>query len=77
MRVDVPAKCIHRFCPFNCIVHAVSMATGSDEDLEYYVRQCGDIMGVSSRLPNDKKTAKHILEHVLTQVAEFRKSTQT
>ncbi|CAI8043421.1 Intraflagellar transport protein 52 homolog [Geodia barretti] len=49
----------------------------SDEDLEYYVRQCGDIMGVSSRLPSDKRTAKHILEHVLTQVAEFKKSTQT
>ena len=51
--------------------------TGSEEDLEYYVRQCGDIMGVSSRLPNDKRTAKHILEHVLTEVAEFKKSTRT
>ena len=49
---------------------------GADEDLEYYVRQCGDIMGVSSWLPSDKQTAKHILEHVLTQVAEFKKSIQ-
>lgn len=49
----------------------------SDEDLEYYVRQCGDIMGVSSRLPSDQQTAKHVLEYVLTQVTEFKKSTQT
>jgi hypothetical protein len=61
---------LFRLCNF-------SVATGSDEDLEYYVRQCGDIMGVLSRLPSDKRTAKHILEHVLTQVAEFKKSTQT
>lgn len=48
----------------------------SDEDLEYYVRQCGDIMGVSSWLPNDKRSAKHILEHILAQVVEFKKSSQ-
>lgn len=48
---------------------------GSDEDLEYYVRQCGDIMGVSSRLPSDKRTAKDVLEFILTQVVEYKKST--
>lgn len=52
-----------------------SLSTGTDEDLEYYVRQCGDIMGVSSRLPSDKRSAKDILEYILTQVVEFKKST--
>lgn len=52
-----------------------SLSTGTDEDLEYFVRQCGDIMGVSSRLPSDKRSAKDILEYILTQVVEFKKST--
>ena len=33
-------------------------------------------MGVSSWLPNDKRSAKHILEHILAQVVEFKKSSQ-
>ena len=59
------------------MISSFSLITGLDEDLEYYVRQCGDIMGVSSQLPTDKQTAKHVLEHILTQVLEFKKSTHT
>ena len=54
----------------------LTVGAGTDEDLEYYVRQCGDIMGVSSRLPHDKRSAKDILEHILSQVTEFKKSSQ-
>ena len=49
---------------------------GSEDDLEYYVRECGSIMGVSSRLPAEGCTGKHILEHILTQLTEFKKASQ-
>lgn len=49
----------------------------SEEDLEYYVRECGSILGVTSRLPAECHTAKHILEHIFTQIAEFKKLNQT
>ncbi|XP_076804651.1 intraflagellar transport protein 52 homolog [Clavelina lepadiformis] len=46
----------------------------NDDDLEYYVRECGDILGISPKLPKEERDAKHILEHVLFQVVEFKKA---
>ena len=46
---------------------------GGDEDLEYYVRECGEVLGVSSRLPADKRSGKHILEYILSQLVELKK----
>ncbi|XP_052684232.1 intraflagellar transport protein 52 homolog [Crassostrea angulata] len=48
----------------------------SDDDLEYYVRECGDILGVTSNLPQDSRDAKHILEYIFTHVVEFKKLNQ-
>ena len=49
---------------------------GTDNDLEYYVRECGDILGINNKIPIDKRDAKHILEYVLNQVVEFKKLNQ-
>uniref|UniRef100_A0A2K6T0D5 Intraflagellar transport 52 n=1 Tax=Saimiri boliviensis boliviensis TaxID=39432 RepID=A0A2K6T0D5_SAIBB len=48
----------------------------TEEDLEFYVRKCGDILGVTGKLPKDQQDAKHILEHVFFQVVEFKKLNQ-
>ncbi|ELU04562.1 hypothetical protein CAPTEDRAFT_159967, partial [Capitella teleta] len=48
----------------------------SDEDLEYYVRECGDILTITNKLSVDKRSAKDILEYVLHQVVEFKKLNQ-
>ncbi|XP_064607888.1 intraflagellar transport protein 52 homolog [Liolophura sinensis] len=48
----------------------------TDDDLEYYVRECGDILGVSFNQPQAARDAKHILEHVFVQVVEFKKLNQ-
>ncbi|XP_059683147.1 intraflagellar transport protein 52 homolog isoform X1 [Gavia stellata] len=48
----------------------------TDDDLEFYVRKCGDILGVTSKLPKEKQDAKHILEHIFFQVVEFKKLNQ-
>lgn len=50
--------------------------SGSDDDLEYYVRECGDILGVTSNLPQDSRDAKHVLEYIFAQVVEFKKLNQ-
>ena len=50
--------------------------SGSDDDLEYYVRECGDILGVTNKLQAQTRDAKHILEYVLHQVVEFKKLNQ-
>ena len=33
----------------------------TEEDLEFYVRKCGDILGVTNKLPKDQQDTKHIL----------------
>lgn len=52
------------------------LGLGSDDDMEYYVRECGEVLGVSNKLPADAKDAKHILEYILAQVVEFKKLNQ-
>lgn len=44
--------------------------------MEYYVRECGEVLGVTNKLPADARDAKHILEYILAQVAEFKKLNQ-
>ena len=46
---------------------------GSSDDLEYYIRECGIILGVTDRLPEQHQTAKDILEFVMTQIADYKK----
>ncbi len=55
---------------------AIIFLSGSDGDLEYFVRECGDILAITGKLAADKRDAKHILEYVLHQVVEFKKLNQ-
>eukprot|EP00112_Aurelia_sp_Birch-Aquarium-sp1_P008013 Seg1876.4 transcript_id=Seg1876.4/GoldUCD/mRNA.D3Y31 product="Intraflagellar transport protein 52" protein_id=Seg1876.4/GoldUCD/D3Y31 len=48
----------------------------NEEDLEYYVRECGEILGVATKLAPDSRDAKHILEYIFAQVVEFKKLNQ-
>lgn len=48
----------------------------TDDDLEFYVRKCGDIQGITGKLDKEKRDAKHILEHIFFQVVEFKKLNQ-
>ncbi len=49
---------------------------GAEEDMEYYVREAGRILGVTGKLAQEKRSAKHILEHVFAQLVEFKKLNQ-
>ncbi|KAG7278631.1 hypothetical protein CRUP_031926 [Coryphaenoides rupestris] len=48
----------------------------SDDDLEFYVRKCGEILGVTGKLDKDQRDAKHILEHIFFQVVAYKKLNQ-
>ena len=63
MRLDLAVLC-------------VVIYSGTEDDLEYYVRECGDILGVCSKLPSDCRDAKHILDYIFHQVVEFKKLNQ-
>jgi hypothetical protein len=38
-----------------------------------YIREAGDLLDVTKSLAPDKKDAKHILEHIILQLIEFKK----
>jgi intraflagellar transport protein 52 len=70
-------KCLRR-CSFeqsktNKLKHPLCFP-GNDDDLEYYIREAGAILGVSVRVDPAKRDAKHILEHIFRQVVDFKKS---
>lgn len=46
----------------------------TDDDVEYYIKECGDILGVSSQInnPNDPKS---ILHYIFQEIVKY-KSTQ-
>lgn len=46
----------------------------NDDDLEYFIRECGEILSVSHKLDADKRDGKHILEHIFRQVVDFKKT---
>uniref|UniRef100_H2YKM6 ABC-type uncharacterized transport system domain-containing protein n=1 Tax=Ciona savignyi TaxID=51511 RepID=H2YKM6_CIOSA len=37
-------------------------------------QECGDILGITPKLGKDDRSAKHVLEHILVQVVEFKKA---
>ena len=47
-----------------------------EEDLEYYIRESADILGVAAKLPNNAQDAKHVLEYVFAHIVEFKKLNQ-
>lgn len=49
---------------------------GGEEDLEYYVRAAGEVLGVVAELPEAQRTPKGILFHVFKQVVQFKKLNQ-
>ncbi|CAH8873509.1 unnamed protein product [Trichobilharzia szidati] len=48
----------------------------NEEDLEYYIHECGNILGVSQKLPADKQTSRVILEVIFNELVEFKKLNQ-
>ena len=50
----------------------------TDEDIDYYVREAADILGITQNVPNlgGVNTTKRILEYVLAHVIEFKKLNQ-
>jgi intraflagellar transport protein 52 len=52
------------------------MFTGNDDDLEYYIRECGEILGIAEKLGGEQKDAKHILEFVFKSIVNWKKLNQ-
>lgn len=45
----------------------------NDDDLEYFIKEAGDLLGVSQVLRPENRTARHVLAHIFKQVAVWKK----
>lgn len=45
----------------------------SDDDLEYYVKECGDILGVSAQIQNPDDP-KAILHYIFQEIVKYKSS---
>ncbi len=42
-----------------------------EEDLEYYIKECSDILGITGKIEN-KGDPRSILYHVFSQIVKFK-----
>ena len=45
--------------------------------MKYFVRECGEILNITSELKSDASSEKHVLEHVLRKLVHFKKLDQS
>ena len=45
----------------------------NDEDLEYYVRECAEILGINQELTEENVDARHILDHVFKSIVNWKR----
>lgn len=55
------------------LAQLTNKCTGGDEDLEYFVAESGDILGVTNELPFGERSAKHILFHIFKSIVDWKK----
>ncbi|KAI9361244.1 hypothetical protein DFJ73DRAFT_814531 [Zopfochytrium polystomum] len=48
----------------------------NDDDIEYYIRECGEILGISERLDAENRDARHILEYAFKCIVNWKKLNQ-
>ncbi|KAJ3211508.1 Intraflagellar transport protein 52 [Dinochytrium kinnereticum] len=48
----------------------------NDDDLEYYIRECGDILGVTEQVDPEHREARHILDYVFRCIVNWKKLEQ-
>jgi intraflagellar transport protein 52 len=55
------------------LAQLTNKCTSGEEDLEYYIAESGEILGVMQDLPFGERSAKHILFHIFRQIVECKK----
>lgn len=59
------------------LAQLTNKCTNGEEDLEYYIAESGDILGVMSELPFGERSAKHILFHIFKTIVDYKKTDQS
>ena len=56
------------------LAQLTNKCTNGADDLDYYIAESGDILGITGELPFGERSPKHILFHIFKQIMDFKKS---
>jgi intraflagellar transport protein 52 len=56
------------------LAQLTNKCSNPEEDLEYYIAESGDILGVTHDLPYGERSAKHILFLIFKRIVDFKRS---
>lgn len=56
------------------LAQLTNKCTNGEEDLEYYISESGEILGIMDQLPFGHRSAKHILFYIFRQIVDFKKA---
>jgi hypothetical protein len=56
------------------LAQLTNKCSNGSEDLDYYVAEGGEILGIVNQLPFGEKSAKHILFHIFKKITDYKKS---
>lgn len=78
---DLPPPCLDLFDldeQFSTEKSRIAQLTSKcvDADLEFYIRECGEILGVLEKLQPEQKDAKHVLESMFKSIVQWKKLNQ-
>ncbi|KAK0411029.1 hypothetical protein QR680_005440 [Steinernema hermaphroditum] len=48
----------------------------NEEDLDFYIRSVGQILGIDQAMPSSEYSAKNVLQHIVHEIIEFKKVNQ-
>lgn len=55
------------------LAQLTNKCTNGVEDMEYFIAEAGEILGIMGQLPFGARSAKHILFHIFKQIVDFKK----
>ena len=55
------------------LAQLTNKCTHGEEDLEYFVAEAGEILGIMGDLPFGERSAKHILFHIFKKIVNYKK----
>ena len=55
------------------LAQLTNKCTNPEEDLEYFIAESGDILGITHELPFGERSAKHILFSIFSRIVDFKR----
>ena len=55
------------------LAQLTNKCTNGNDDLEYFILESGEILGVTGELPFGERSAKHVLFHIFKQIVDWKK----